>query len=385
MTAKECSKLGSGEGVSENAVIKHGVNRGMPVLALGERPTSFFEFWPAWLMYIPVVVYWLLLSIRYRSFGLPMAVNPNIELGGMVGESKHAILGQAGEALAAHILPYIVIKTAAEPRSVARDALARAAAEGLSFPLVIKPDLGCRGRGVALMENEAELVAYLSKQNQGQLFLLQRLAPYQAEAGVFYIKHPGEEKGRLVSLALKYRPTVEGDGSSTLEQLILRHPRAKKLAGIHLAKNREQLARIPIEGEEVPLEFAGSHCRGSIFRNGKEFICPALEQSLDCLLKELPEFNYGRLDIKFKNIDALMAGKDFYIVEINGASSEQAHIWDSRTPFAEAMGVLLKQYGDLFAMGASMREHGHHVPSVGKLVYTWLKELGYFGANRVGK
>ncbi len=369
----------------EQAVIGHGVNAGMPLLLLDKKPCSFYEFWPAWLMYIPVVVYWLLLSLRYRSFGLPMVVNPNIELGGMVGESKCAIFKQASGELCQFILPYISLETGANPEGLAREALIEANRVSLNLPLVIKPDMGCRGRGVALIESEQQLVCYLKQQNNQQRFLLQRLSPFNAEAGVFYIRQPGEDKGKIVSLALKYRPTVVGDGVSNLKKLILVHPRAKKLAKIHLKKNSNRLSIVPEKSQEVALEFAGSHCRGSIFRNGNEFITRALTQRLDRLLKNLPDFHYGRLDIKFRDINTLMTGKDFYIVEINGASSEQAHIWDSRTGFFDAMGVLLGQYRMLFSMGAELRAKGHQIPSAFQLVCIWLKELGYFGRHKVGR
>jgi len=364
--------------------LEEGVNAGLPRLYLGQKPTSHFEFWPVWLMYIPVVLYWLLLSLRYRSFGLPMVVNPNITLGGMVGESKHAIFCQAGEVLWDYILPYVTLRLSGDVSAQVNEALEKAERAGFGFPLVIKPDLGCRGRGVALLENEQQLRNYLQTQHPGQLFLLQELAPYSAEAGVFYIRRPDAQNGKIVSLAFKYRPTVIGDGISTLQQLIESHPRSSKLAGIHCAKNRDRLHNVPAPGEEVALEFAGSHCRGSIFRNGDSFVTKSLERKLDHLLKDLPGFHYGRLDIKFKDIHQLQAGEDFVILEINGASSEQAHIWDSRTSLWHAMSVLFKQYRDLFAMGAIMRQQGYPVPSAFKLIYTWLRELGWFGSKRVG-
>ena len=37
------------------------------------RSLSFFEFWPGWLFYTPVVIHWLLLGLRYRDFSLPTA------------------------------------------------------------------------------------------------------------------------------------------------------------------------------------------------------------------------------------------------------------------------------------------------------------------------
>lgn len=356
-------------------LIEHGVNRGLPTLLFEGKTTSFYEFWPVWLVYIPVVIYWLLLSIRYRSFGLPMAVNPNIELGGMVGESKHAILDPAGVELRHYILPYIRVDAQQQHDSrYAAIVMARARDHGIDFPCVVKPDKGCRGSGVQLVKQIDELQTYLDS-HCDQVLLVQKLAPFVAEAGVFYVREPGASRGEIVSLALKYRPTVVGDGKNTLQQLIHSHPRAHKMAVLHCKKNHFQLHRVPAVDEEVALEFAGSHCRGSIFRNGNQFITEEMSACFDRLLQQLPGFHYGRLDVKFRDIYALQRGEAFHIVEINGASSEQAHIWDSRTAFGDAILTLLKQYKWLFAMGDTMRARGVPVPSVKTLLQVWWRDL----------
>ena len=59
-------------------------------------PLSFFEFWPGWIFYTPVVMHWLMLGLRYGDFSLPTAANPNITTGGLCGESKLSILSQIG-------------------------------------------------------------------------------------------------------------------------------------------------------------------------------------------------------------------------------------------------------------------------------------------------
>ncbi|WP_246439015.1 D-alanine--D-alanine ligase [Teredinibacter franksiae] len=357
-------------------IFQAGVNAGLPTFEFDEKTTSFFEFWPVWLIYFPVALYWLVLSLRYRSFGLPMVVNPRIPLGGMVGESKSAILNDAGPTLKAHILPYITFN--AQPTKAAeqaRELVSEAQARGLVMPMVVKPDLGCRGSGVQLVHSVDQLTVYLNKSKDGQVYLLQQLAPFGAEAGVFYVRKPGEARGRIVSFTLKYRPTVRGDGFSSLRQLIEQHPRARKMARVHLASNRVLLDTVPIKGEEVALAFAGSHCRGSIFRNGAAYISTEMELVFDALLKELPGFHYGRLDVKFRDIHSFSTGKYFHIIEINGASSEQTHIWDSRTRFVDAMATLFGQYKLLFEMGSGMRSLGYAVPSVVTLIRVWLREL----------
>jgi membrane protein DedA with SNARE-associated domain len=53
-----------------------------------------WEFWPSWLFYLPVLPWLAYLSLRYRGVLTWTAANPGIPQGGVVGESKHAILAQ---------------------------------------------------------------------------------------------------------------------------------------------------------------------------------------------------------------------------------------------------------------------------------------------------
>src|SRR5690606_12171683 len=51
-----------------------------------------WEYWPAWALYPPVVVYILWLMARHRSATLPTAANPCMPASGLVYESKGQIL-----------------------------------------------------------------------------------------------------------------------------------------------------------------------------------------------------------------------------------------------------------------------------------------------------
>lgn len=359
-------------------------NQGLPPLDLGRKPVSAFEFWPAWVFYAPIVIYWLFLSVRYRSFGLPMVVNPNIDLGGMVGESKFEILELGGEFAQQYILPYIIRHVPCDTslnncdESLAQHVendIETARAQGIELPFVVKPELGCRGAGIQVVHSPQQLKAYISVFPTDRRYILQKLAPYRAEAGVFYERLPGEDKGRVTSLTFKYQPVVVGDGVLSLKSLILRDARASILRELYFEKNRHRLNWVPELDESVALAFAGSHCRGSIFRNGNEFISPVLSEKIDRVMQDFPEFHYGRLDIKFKDIRALEQGEDFVIIEINGVSSEKTHIWDSRTSLYEAFATLFEQYTTLFNMGKRMSKLGYQAPSAKRLVRTWWREL----------
>ncbi|MEF1256471.1 D-alanine--D-alanine ligase [Vibrio sp. M260112] len=351
------------------------VNAGMPVLEQPKRVISPFEFLPAWFFYTPVVLQSAVLSMAHRDWALPLIANPAIKLSGMVGESKHDIFTSAGETANQWILPFITLfKSSNHTDDLLNESLQQLDAANLSYPLVAKPDLGCRGVGVKLIHSNQQLREYIESFPLSGRFLLQKKSPYSAEAGVFYVRQPGETKGRIISITLKYSPYVVGDGQSTLQQLIDKCPRAGKLQHLYLPRHSEHFDLVIPANNQFQLAFAGSHSRGAIFRDGNQFITPALEQQLDTILTEFEGFNYGRLDIKFRDIHALMNGECFDILEINGASSEAAHIWDSDTRLREIFSTLLTQYRLLYQIGAKQKKQGHKTPSLGALLRAWREE-----------
>ncbi|PJE79850.1 hypothetical protein CI610_01163 [invertebrate metagenome] len=349
-------------------------NQGMPPLDVSDKPVSFFEFWPSYVIYMPVVCQWLMLAVRYRSLGMPLIANPGIALSGMVGESKSAIFAIAQGEAKQKIAPWMTVKAEKKCTSLQEIQKQQETEVNLSYPLVAKPDMGCRGAGVRIVRNDRELVEYCRYFPESSTFLLQKLIPYDAEAGIFYVRYPHQKKGKIVSITLKYTPYVTGNGADTLEQLIEANPRYGKVASLYKARHQDRLHKVVPEGIHVKLAFAGSHSRGSVFRDGCHYITPALEEAFDRIGEGLPGFFYGRIDIRFKDIHRLMQGEDFSILEINGASSEAAHIWDSRGSLRDLYRTLFAQYRTLFRLGRMNYQQGHRVPSILKLWKAWKQE-----------
>jgi hypothetical protein len=333
-------------------------HQGMPPLDESGPPLSFFEFWPMWAFYPPVMLYAAWLMLRHRGVLLPTAANPSFPGGGFFGESKAAILALACAHLGDWVAPFVALDrygAAAAQLPLALQALADAR---IALPVVAKPDLGCRGAGVKLVKSAADLEAYLAQFPDGARFVLQRLVPHEGEAGIFYCRRPGEPRGRIVSITLKYFPHVVGDGGRTLRELILADPRAGRLAHLYLRRHTARLDQVPRAGEAIRLAFAGSHSRGAIFRNGTHLVTPAMEARFEALARQLPEFHFGRFDIRFADFAALQRGGAFTIVEINGAGAESTHIWDRKTTLVQAWRDLLRQYRWLFEIGAANRARG---------------------------
>jgi membrane protein DedA with SNARE-associated domain len=341
-------------------------HRGMPAIGDLQHHASLAEYIPPTLFYFPLIVQWLLLAARYRSLTLPTASNPLIESGGFWGESKSACMRLVAASQRKWFADFVTLRRTAE--DAGEDyAAALSALEGakLGFPLVAKPDIGWQGYGVRLLANDDELMAYVEHFPKGETIIFQRLVPYDGEAGVLYVRMPGEAQGKITSLTFRYFPYVVGDGVSTVAQLIMRDPRASFRAAAHLGTDRyhlgvrgEALETVPPKDEVVRLSFIGSIRVGAVYRDASEYITQALTARFDEISRAIPEFYVGRYDIRFRSLEKLQAGEDFAIIEINGAGSEVIHVWDPDVPLRRTYKILFDQQSLLFRIGSLNRARG---------------------------
>ncbi len=347
---------------------------GMPPLEPAP-PLSHFEFWPARLFYLPVWIWVAWLSLRHGSVRMPLVANPHFPAGGLFGESKADILDLVPGTARDWVAPYIcMVRGTGDPEADADAALAALSAADLALPVVAKPDLGCRGAGVRPVHSRAELVAYLAAFPVGERLLLQRLIDVEGEAGVFYVRLPGEEKGQILSLTLKYFPHVIGNGISTLGELIAADPRAGKVEHLYRARHADRLHTVLPKGEAFRLAFAGSHSRGAIFRDGTHLVTEAMRARFDAVASAIPEFWFGRFDVRFAEFEAFKCGEGFTILEANGAGAEATHIWDSRVRLSDAYRSLFRQFSLLWEVGARNRKRGFHPESLGTFLARWRHE-----------
>ena len=321
-----------------------------------ERAVSFFEFWPGWLFYAPVVLFWILKSFKYRSATLPALANPRIDAGGICGESKNDILRLAGPVAQPWIADYVGMTTSghvdANDLAIAES---RMAEHGLSYPIVAKPDMSCNGVGVRLVQNAEALRDYLANFPRATSLQLQALVTYEGEAGIFYIRHPGAATGHITSVTLKFPPTVTGDGKRSIRELIAADFRLNAVSRLLLKKLEHKAEHVPAPGESVRLVFVGNHCRGSTFQDGMSIVTPALTAQIDAIARDITDLYFSRIDLRYKSLEDLRAGKNFKIIEINGSGSEATHIWDPQMTLREAYAAQFFHYGESFKIGAAIR------------------------------
>ena len=326
------------------------------------------EFLPGWITYGPIVASWVALGLWYRDFSLPTAANPRITTGGLCGERKSSILDLVDDSARDWIASYTVIDTGVDDLSRAEAAM-RAA--GLALPLVVKPDIGCNGTGVRLVRTQHALESALAAFPRGVSLVLQAFVPYAGEAGIFYIRMPGEAAGRITSLTLKTPPMVMGNGRSTLRELILADPRHAQLQHLYLARLAERLDEVPPQGKTEELVFAGNHCKGSIFRNGADDITQALSARIEAIARAIPDFHFGRFDVRYDSPASLRRGENFSIIEINGVGAEATHIWDPSTSLWDIWTVQLRHYGAAWEIARQLRAAGARPSGLRTMYRDW--------------
>ena len=322
-----------------------------------------WEFWPMWAFYPLLVLSIIWLGLRRGGVTAFTAVNPAMPLGGLLGESKSDILdGLAGigEALPAwRRLP---------PGSPdgRLDALRRFLKdEDLNYPAVLKPDTGERGRGIAVARSEADASAFFDA-TPGPALAQEYVSG--EEYGVFWARHPGRRDGHVFSITHKVRPTVTGDGTSTLERLILSDPRAVALARVYTREHADASKRTPAAGEVVELTEVGAHSRGTIFLDANDLHTPDLEQAMNQISTAYDGFDFGRFDVRVPSAEALQCGNGLRVLEVNGVTSEATHMYDPRYGFFAAHGILRRQWAMAFELADERIRTGVRPATVGEIL-----------------
>jgi hypothetical protein len=322
-----------------------------------------YEYWPWWLFYLPVLPYWLLLSLKNKSFAYFTVANPGIELGGFFGESKSAIL---------QLIDKKYLPKAIEVNNISFYALVLELKEqGIGYPLIAKPDVGERGNEVAKINTEAELKHY--HENTTAKYIVQEFITYEIELGILYSRLPNSNKGVVSSITLKEFLSVTGDGTSTIYELMQQSTRARFQLKRLSNEMGNAINNVLKKGETKILEPIGNHCRGTRFIDNNFLINEQLNLVFDTVCLPIDGFYYGRFDLKVKSIADLYKGENIKIMELNGASSEPGHIYDSSHSLFKAYKDLLAHWKRLAIISKENMQRGYKPVSFKQIAKTYLK------------
>jgi len=328
-----------------------------------------WEFWPAWLFYLPVAGFCAWLGIRFRGLALPTVANPSQKNGGVVGESKSEILRTLMETSPELTADALLIPAGSEWQRYSR--LREACDENqIEFPFVLKPDTGQRGAGFKKLNSFEEARGYLAKVSAP--LVVQRYVPGPKEAGIFYYRFPGEERGHIFGITRKEFPAVVGDGVRTLRELVEADPRARLISQTYLKRFKAAADEVLEAGRSLRLVEAGNHCQGCIFLDGADLLTEELRETFDAVSRKLPGFFVGRYDIRYASDSELRAGRNFKIIELNGAASEATNIYDSSNSIWSAYATLYRQWAIVYRIGAENRRRGNRPTGLWAIFKDWL-------------
>ena len=290
-----------------------------------------WEYWPIWLANIPLIFIWLWFALKARKLFFFTAVNPVIETGGVMGESKINILNRIPK----EVLPKtIFVSEDADFQGV----LMKVKSLKLDYPIIAKPDVGERGLLVSKIKNEAHLQEYFETNKIN--FLIQEFVDLPQEWAVMHHRFPDSNGGTITSICIKESLKVKGNGKSNIRTLMAQKPRSILQIERFEKEFPNLLNQVPKEGEIVELEPIGNHSRGTKFLNGNHLIDNELIETFNRIAAQMDDIYYGRFDMKCESKEAVKNG-NFKVLEYNGIAAEPAHIYDPDYPF-------FKKYRDIY-------------------------------------
>lgn len=308
---------------------------------------THWEYWPFYIVYVPVYFQWAWYALKSRSIFYFSAANPTIRNGGYMNESKKDIYDLIPQR---YYPATVLVRQGTSPEK----SLEVASSSGITFPFIVKPDMGLRGSAVKKIEDASAFENYVRKANFD--FLIQDIIPYENEIGIFYIRYPDEEKGRITGIVAKEFLIVTGDGTSTITQLLKKNPRHELQLDVLQKEYGAGLDAILAKDEKRNLVPYGNHCRGSKFLDASHWITPELENVINDMCLQIDGFYFGRMDLMYRSLDDLYAGKHFMLVELNGAGSEPTHIYDPSHSLFFAWKELTRHLHHLYRISVQNRK-----------------------------
>jgi hypothetical protein len=308
--------------------------------------------WPTIILYFPIIIYSFLFGLFNGSkvFFFTL-VNPDIPLGGFAGESKYNLLMQLEE----DVRPKTILISHSCSVNHMLDELHEA---GLSYPLVAKPDSSEGGFLVQKIENQFELEKYHA--DHAINYLIQEFVHGPQEYSILFHKLYGHYE--LTSFTEKKPLSINGDGVSTIFQLLNKHPRARNRLS-YILSGLSDTERVLDKDESFEVDFRANVDCGAAIIDRRSYMVEELRRNIEKIMKNCPAVFYGRLDIKSNNLNNVIKGT-FKIVEINGVKGEALHIYDRDFNIIRAYQEIFKHWTIILRLAKQNLRNGYKCPSM---------------------
>ncbi len=275
-----------------------------------------------------------------------------MHLGGMLDDRKSDIYTMIPD----HYLPKTIVFQAQNS-----DISELIKANNLTFPLIVKPDIGYKGFMVKRVDDEKELHRVLGQFEEKEV-LVQEFLNHEREFAFLFYRMPKSQKYGVSSFVEKILPYVMGDGKSNLKALIEENANAFLDLGYVLNKKKEDLDTIIPKGQKIIVDHVGNYSRGSKFYSRNDSIDESLIETGRQFFNHLQGINFGRIDLKANSIADVKNGK-FKVMEINGVKSEPLHIYEPEMSWIKIWEVISEHWKILNSIAKEQLSGSYSLPS----------------------
>ena len=313
------------------------------------RQVTNWQHWPGHLFYFPISIVWFWFCLKSKSLWFFSSSNPGLTFGGFEGESKEEMYLQLPEISYPHTI-YI------EKGRPAAQEIINIAQNGFNYPFIMKPEVGASGLMVRKIWNESQHKDY--HDIIPVKYMVQDFISFPMEVCIFYYRFPFEKKGKISGFISKKLPVLTGDGVSTIKELLRKYHELNQQL-IDVKKELYHSEKILEKGEELNLSVIGNRAHGSTFSDLSSYIDDRLLEVFDAI-SHTANFYYGRYDIICQSVEDLKSGKNFSILEFNGAGAIPNHVFAGNYTLSQAYKEIIRHWKILYKISRYNYKMGLH-------------------------
>lgn len=335
--------------------------RGRRRHVMTRRQITRHEYWPNFILNFPIIFQFLWLGFVHRSFTVFTLANRAFgPTGGIPAASKFDTYKKF---IGNHSVGVKTVHIPAEKDLNTRwgNALKILKQEKITFPCVIKPEIGDGGIGVYIAQSAAHLRAWLDA-NVDDAVVQEFVDGNEYE--VIWTRRPGRKEGRIQSVVQKDFVRVKGDGERKLEDLIWADDHGVANGKLFCKQNFRKADMVLKPGKYYPLAPTGSRIRGARFIARPELRAGTLSKAIDTLADACGDVHYVCLDIRAASDEALSNGEAIRITSVKGAGATSSELYDGYVRMGNAYARIYKELNFCFSVGAELRDDQHINPEV---------------------
>jgi len=327
------------------------------------------SLWPAWLVYFPIRLGIIVLSLRHHSLTAFASANPAFgRIGGFIGDSKSLLLRPFQRD--SRCCPTLALALEDPVEERVKEAEAFAVCHG--YPLVFKPEVSEEGAGMRYVRT-GEQLRHLVVQATEDFFLQKYITGLEYE--IVWRRNPGQDDGHLMAIVQKKDVVLMGDGEQTLEELIWLDEYAVSRGELYLRCHDRDLNNVVPAGVKVVLNLSGSYGHGARCVHRHDLMTAELTTAITLFAKRFPALHFARFDVRAVTEDELRAGR-FTVTEVGGCCHVSSLVRDESLRFSRSYRAVWQQLAVCVQAGAqNLKQKVRPVP-LNELLARWSQTQG---------